>query len=856
MHPLAGDDMIGKMSQKSADQLDAPEKKSPRLVGLVASAYALITLLMTWPAVIKMSQQLIGNNIDNWVFYWNDWHLRQAISSGLEWFHTTSIFYPEGTQLITHSNSFLNSFLAFVLEPIWGPVAAHNLLFLGGLWLGAVGMFLLALDITQKPSAAFLSGLIFAFAPYHLTQALAHVNLGSIHWWPFYALAVRRIAIQPRLRDAVWLGILAALNLWTSLHLAVLLTLWTAVYLTLFFLINRHALAQQNRLPNIMTHLIVGTIIGLVLSGPVLFPLLRDGSDLFKSATEFEEGFQQQTDLLAYLVPPTYNPLWGDKFVSTYEKFTANQAFMPYIGFITLGLAIIGVIRYRAKSKIWWLSGGLWIVLAAGSALRMNGVVYGRVPLPYQWLSEWFPFSAIRSPDRFNLLLFLSIPLLAGLGAAQIVEKPQRRWWLIPIGLMIVGEYLAVPLPAWELPPDSPFIAQMAQDADQYAIVDYPMGYTSAKRWLYYQTIHGKPTIEGHLSRYTADTYATIFSNPLLSVLYSEVDLPPRLAGVAYPNTNLTLMELGPIIRDMQALNVRYLLHHKNFSDEVSTEQLHSRLPLAPIYQDETLAVYDFRNPLPWQFGDPSTRLNNKIDLITANMNLDEKLNTLEVTLLFQLTAIDTQPLQCELFANEIVLTSLTLFPGDSNWQAGDLSFLTSSLKIERVPNGRYKLHIQCHDDSSLTLSDSLIIFPDQPPLLARNTPDLIFNDQIKLMGYRWQTKTDELLVTFRWLSMMNLETDYKLFVHLQDNAGAIVRQYDAMPCNWQCPTSLWRSGQSIDDEAKIPLWGLPPGDYRLAIGLYNSIDGQRLPVKNEAGSVFPDGYFSLKEPITIVKNN
>jgi hypothetical protein len=97
------------------------------LVGLV---YAIFVVFMTWPAIRFLSQQLIGNNEDTWIFYWNNWWLGEALSSGQNPFETSYLFYPTGTSLIAHSNSFLSSFLAFLLEPIAGPVAAYNIVLL------------------------------------------------------------------------------------------------------------------------------------------------------------------------------------------------------------------------------------------------------------------------------------------------------------------------------------------------------------------------------------------------------------------------------------------------------------------------------------------------------------------------------------------------------------------------------------------------------------------------------------------------------------------------------------------------------------------------------------------------------
>jgi hypothetical protein len=51
----------------------------------------------------------------------------------------------------------------------------------------------------------------------------------------------------------------------------------------------------------------------------------------------------------------------------------------------------------------------------------------------------------------------------------------------------------------------------------------------------------------------------------------------------------------------------------------------------------------------------------------------------------------------------------------------------------------------------------------------------------------------------------------------------------DRPPLDGAYPTSTWLPGQTIIDRRSIPLAGVPPGDYRLIVGLYNPATQQRL---------------------------
>ena len=96
------------------------------------------------------------------------------------------------------------------------------------------------------------------------------------------------------------------------------------------------------------------------------------------------------------------------------------------------------------------------------------------------------------------------------------------------------------------------------------------------------------------------------------------------------------------------------------------------------------------------------------------------------------------------------------------------------------------------------------------------------------------------------------MSQDYKVFIHLLDQSGNIIRQNDFVHCNGVCPSSQWTPGQRIVDESVMTLSGLVPGEYSLAVGLYNGDTGLRLETRDNVGQVIPQAYFILNETIKI----
>jgi len=100
---------------------------------------------------------------------------------------------------------------------------------------------------------------------------------------------------------------------------------------------------------------------------------------------------------------------------------------------------------------------------------------------------------------------------------------------------------------------------------------------------------------------------------------------------------------------------------------------------------------------------------------------------------------------------------------------------------------------------------------------------------------------THTLTVTLTWQATEPVIDDYTVFVHLVEQNGVKVGQHDARPCDGACPTNTWQPGAIILDRHILDLGaGVPPGAYRLAIGLYLLDSGKRAAIAGrDDGTVF-----------------
>jgi hypothetical protein len=106
--------------------------------------------------------------------------------------------------------------------------------------------------------------------------------------------------------------------------------------------------------------------------------------------------------------------------------------------------------------------------------------------------------------------------------------------------------------------------------------------------------------------------------------------------------------------------------------------------------------------------------------------------------------------------------------------------------------------------------------------------------------------------VWLHWYAPHAPGMDTKYFVHLLDASGSVVAQDDGIHVKYTRPSSEWQADQMLSDLIELPLWTLPPGEYRLAVGLTNPDTGERLPAVDPDGNPLPDNRYIFNEPITI----
>jgi len=96
--------------------------------------------------------------------------------------------------------------------------------------------------------------------------------------------------------------------------------------------------------------------------------------------------------------------------------------------------------------------------------------------------------------------------------------------------------------------------------------------------------------------------------------------------------------------------------------------------------------------------------------------------------------------------------------------------------------------------------------------------------------------------VSLFWKALGPIGKDLTVSVQLLDAAGRLVAQQDSQPAGGRLPTSVWPTGQIVQDDHVVPL-DRPPAGLQTIVVVYDPRTMQRLTVTAAGAS---SDYFRL----------
>ena len=122
--------------------------------------------------------------------------------------------------------------------------------------------------------------------------------------------------------------------------------------------------------------------------------------------------------------------------------------------------------------------------------------------------------------------------------------------------------------------------------------------------------------------------------------------------------------------------------------------------------------------------------------------------------------------------------------------------------------------------------------------------------DKVALLGYDVSPSVkagESAALTLYWQAQREMDTSYKVFVHLYDDESGILTQRDRVPGLGARPTSDWQKGEVLADRYYLPIGpDVSAGKYQLAVGLYDPKTGERLVAFGSDGKQLAEGRIPL----------
>lgn len=127
-----------------------------------------------------------------------------------------------------------------------------------------------------------------------------------------------------------------------------------------------------------------------------------------------------------------------------------------------------------------------------------------------------------------------------------------------------------------------------------------------------------------------------------------------------------------------------------------------------------------------------------------------------------------------------------------------------------------------------------------EPRPNAPQTGEVVFGDVARFIGHDiggslfWPGR--RVVLKLMWEVLAPIPEDYTIFIHLSDESSGgetVWHAWDGKP-NQTYLTTLWQPGEYVIDERvlEVPIPDVPVGEgYTLRIGMYNLVTGERVPV-------------------------
>jgi hypothetical protein len=494
-----------------------------------------LAIALTWPLALHLDAAVpdFGDPLLNaWIV---DWVCHALTHDPLHLFDAP-IYHPAPNTLAfsEHMTGVALVALPFHLARL-PALAVYNIALLLGFAFSGYGAFVLARVITRSTSAALIAGVIHGFASFKIAH-VQHLQIVWSGWLPLLLAAILVYWREPRLRNAVFVGVVFVMNGLTNIHWL----LFGGFALVMTIALLQFAQPRRGHWLRLIGALAIASLVLL----PFLIPYQRAASE-YRARRTTNQARLRQADPVHWIVGSSRNVLYGDLF----EKWREDEKQL-FPGVVAVVLAIVGLIasrpltlalsplrRARGLDFAIVVFGAITAVVAFAGRVSVGPLSFSGADVPavittvlvliriapwirvksaehsaaLLWVAIGFlgslgwsfflhpflfrvvtPFRATRVPARWAEIAYVGIAVLAAAGAVKLM-KERRAIAALLLTLAIIDVASRV---HWHhVPPSPPIYAHVRGAA---SLLEVPLVADGIPfLYLLEQTRHGVPLVNG-----------------------------------------------------------------------------------------------------------------------------------------------------------------------------------------------------------------------------------------------------------------------------------------------------------------------------------------------------------------------
>ncbi len=433
----------------------------------------LLTIILTFPAILHMNTQFIGDGADNYQFAGFQFLVADNLSQG-KWplADNNRWYYPNGFALSRGFDSVLFSVGGGLLLLLTKqPVFTYNLSIFLSLIFNFMAAYLLLRQLKIKSPFNLIGSTIFGLSFYALSRGAGHANLILVGGFPLLVTAILRLKESGSKQNFAFLALaVIVLGLSSAQYLALALIVGLLLLPTLiifYFKESKQFFQNLFKEPQKLLLTILGVIIIL---GPFLWPLF---SAYLKQDYQARDPQADYSPMAVDLV--IANPFTG--FLSsklaqaTQTKHIEHVIYLGLVEMLLLVFYLPGLFFKHKRLRFATTALLLSLVFALGTKNPETGIF-----LPYHYLRDFFPFSVVPEAGRFiiisYLLLATTIAFILQLKFFPLNEE--RKLILATIVFLLIAErfnfagYFQVKAPSLAM-------TQAVQATPAQAVLDLPI---------------------------------------------------------------------------------------------------------------------------------------------------------------------------------------------------------------------------------------------------------------------------------------------------------------------------------------------------------------------------------------------